>query len=544
MPTTTVTAVYNVLEGTEGDDIIYGLTINDGNFLYGYGGNDTLYGNKGDDTLDGGTGADTMYGSVGNDTYLVDNVGDKVIEYANEGIDAVAASITYTLPDNVEHLLLTGNDLNNSLLLRTIGTTNINGTGNGLNNTLIGNSGNNILNGGAGDDIIYGGEGNDVLYGGAGNDCLDGELFPNVQFKSPNWYIFDSKNIGGIILAGQHTGGTESSVVSRYGADTMYGGYGDDCYFVDNAGDKVVEYAGQGYDRVYAGINYTLPANVEFLWLMDSFDINGTGNSLNNYMVGNEGKNLLNGGAGNDTLVGQGGNDTLWGGAGNDVLSGGTGTDVMAGGTGNDWYSVDNIGDKVIENAGEGRDKVNAIVSFVLPANVEYLVLSGAANINGTGNNLNNAISGNGGNNILSGRAGNDILNGGAGNDILMGGGGNDILTGGTGADTFVFQSMLHGVDTITDFVSGEDRLQLAQAELGGLLTEMRSNGGSLSAGRFVANNTGVATNASQRIIYNLKTGALYYDADGSGQGVAVQFATLGNKPANLKAGDFFAAAS
>ena len=169
------------------------------------------------------------------------------------------------------------------------------------------------------------------------------------------------------------------------------------------------------------------------------------------------------------------------------------------------------------ETANAGTDTVAASITYTLGANVENLILTGAANLNGTGNGLSN---------LLIGNAGNNILNGGA------------------GSDTFVFESMRDGIDTITDFVSGVDRLQLTQTELSGLLAEMRSNGGALSAGRFVANNTGAATNASQRIIYILKTGALYYDADGSGQGVAVQFATLGNKPANLKASDFFTAAS
>jgi len=99
----------------------------------------------------------------------------------------------------------------------------------------------------------------------------------------------------------------------------------------------------------------------------------------------------------------------------------------------------------------------------------------------------------------------------------------------------------------IDDFTSGQDRLELAQRELSDLLAEMRDNDGLLPENRFTVNNTdvaGAATDASQRIIYDLKTGALWYDADGSGEGVATQFATLSNKPNNLKASDFFTAAS
>ena len=439
--------------------------------------------------------------------------------------------------------VLSVGDIDNRIFLGTDGDDTLYGTAdndtiNGLggNDQLYGLAGNDTMNGGGGSDTVYGGAGNDILKGGAGNDilyggdgddCLDGEMLPGYSYKIPDWY---------------------ASVADRSGADTMYGGYGNDCYFVDNAGDKVVEYAGRGCDRVYASINYTLTANVEFLWLMGTENLNGIGNNLDNYMIGNEGNNFLNGGAGNDTLVGLGGNDTLWGGAGDDALSGGTGADFMAGGADNDWYSVDDPGDVVFERPNEGRDRVNASISYTLTANVEDLVLSGTANLKGTGNNLNNVIIGNSGNNFLSGRAGNDILRGGDGDDTLYGGSGNDTLTGGAGADTFVFASIFDGIDTITDFASCQDQMlitgQLAQNELKNLVAEMHANGGVLSAKRFVANNTGVATNASQRIIYDLKTGALYYDADGSGSGVATQFATLSNKPANLNADNFFAAAS
>ena len=502
----------DTMNGGGGSDTVYGGAGND--ILKGGTGNDILHGGAGDDCLDGEmlpgysykipnwyaavadrSGADTMYGGAGNDCYFVDNVGDKVVEYAGQGYDRVYASISYTLPANVEFLWL-------------MGTEDLYGIGNNLDNYMIGNEGSNILIGGAGNDTLVGQGGADTLWGDSGNDIL--------------------------------SGGT--------GPDLMRGGIGNDWYSVDDPGDVVVEFANEGRDRVNASISYTLGANVEDLVLSGTADINGTGNSLNNYIRGNTGANLLNGGAGNDILIGGGGNDTLWGAAGNDVLSGGTGADLMAGGAGNDWYSVDDAGDVVVEKAGGGRDRVNASISYTLGANVEDLVLSGTANLKGTGNNLDNVIIGNSGNNFLSGGAGNDILRGGAGNDTLYGGSGNDILTGGAGADTIVFASIFDGVDTITDFTSGEDRIlvtgQLARNELKDLVAEMNANDGVLSAKRFVANNTGVATNASQRIIYNLKTGALLYDADGTGSGVATQFATLGNKPANLKAGDFFTAAS
>ena len=167
--------------------------------------------------------------------------------------------------------------------------------------------------------------------------------------------------------------------------------------------------------------------------------------------------------------------DTLTGLAGNDSLNGGTGADRLVGGLGDDSYWVDAAGDLVVENASEGTDTVNAAISWTLAVNVEDLNLLGTANLNGTGNSLNNAIAGNDGNNSLDGGAGNDTLkagagadtvNGGEGADYIVGGGGKDMLTGGAGADTFVFLSVADSgrgtlADTITDFISGVDRIDL-----------------------------------------------------------------------------------
>nr|NCR55191.1 hyalin [Microcystis aeruginosa L211-07] len=112
--------------------------------------NDDFIGTSGPDTLVGTSGADALTGLAGNDTYTVNDAGDLVIEALNEGTDTVQASIFYTLPNNVENLLLTG-------------TGNLNGTGNALNNQITGNSGNNSLNGAAGIDTLTGGVGTDIF---------------------------------------------------------------------------------------------------------------------------------------------------------------------------------------------------------------------------------------------------------------------------------------------------------------------------------------------------------------------------------------------
>src|SRR5262249_9077645 len=168
----------------------------------------------------------------------------------------------------------------------------------------------------------------------------------------------------------------------------------------------VTENAGEGTDLVNASITYTLPANVENLTLLDSGGaINGTGNASNNSITGNSSNNVLSGLDGNDTLVGGGGDDTL---------DGVAGSDAVRGGDGNDTYVVDNAGDQVTENAGEGTDTVRTtLASYTLGSNVENLVGIASTSQVLTGNALDNAITGGAANDTLNGAAGNDTLDGG-----------------------------------------------------------------------------------------------------------------------------------
>ena len=147
----------------------------------------------------------------------------------------------------------------------------------------------------------------------------------------------------------------------------------------------------------------------------------------------------------------------------------------------------------------------------------------------------NDLLRGGRGRDRLDGGSGDDTLKGGRGRDTLSGGAGSDILTGGKGKDVFVFDAApgADNVDTITDFGKGKDRIQLS-----GSIFTARS-GGALSAAAFCANATGKAESAAHRIIYNTASGALLYDADGSGAGGAVQIATLNGKP-KVTASDFF----
>lgn len=405
--------------GNELDNTITGG--NGSNKLNGGAGNDTLADNAGDDTLDGGTGADTMAGGSGNDTYVVDDAGDRVTEAPGSGVDTVRSSIDYSLGDNVEHLELSGDQ-------------DLNGAGNGLNNTITGNGGNNTLDGRAGNDTVKAGSGDDLVNGGDGDDLLQGE-------------------------AGQDTlygDGGNDRLDGGLGTDRMAGGAGNDVYVVDHDGDLVIEEAGAGTDLVESSITYTLTAQVENLTLTGAAAIDGSGNELDNTINGNTGANTLQGLVGNDTLYGHAGNDSLLGGEGDDYLDGGQGADSMQGGTGNDVYIVAQAGDLVVENAGEGVDQVRASIDYSLTAEVENLTLVGAA-ISGTGNELDNTIVGNSSSNMLYGGAGNDTLTDDGGADRLDGGLGADSMAGGSGSDVYVVdnagdlvtEAAGSGVDTV-----------------------------------------------------------------------------------------------
>jgi Ca2+-binding RTX toxin-like protein len=210
------------------------------------------------------------------------------------------------------------------------------------------------------------------------------------------------------------------------GKDTLSGTAGDDTLNGLDAND--VLNGGDGGDTLNGG-----SAN-DILNGEDGADILN-GDAGNDKLNGGAGIDTLTGGIGNDRMDGGSEDDGLDGGDGNDYLDGGTGADAMTGGAGSDVYIVDNVGDTVTENAGEGYDIVRSSVSWVLGGNLEGLELQGAGDINGTGNALANRMVGNSGKNIMSGGDGVDTIDGGDGNDQLFGDNDGDILTGGLGND-------------------------------------------------------------------------------------------------------------
>lgn len=254
----------------------------------------------------------------------------------------------------------------------------------------------------------------------------------------------------------------------------------------------------------------------------------GLGNDL---LYGGYDEDFLYGESGNDTLFGEQGSDYLDGGAGNDILNGGIDdllSDTLIGGAGNDIYYlgygvVDSIDDK-----GLSTDTDTVIIPFqqsnyTLPTTVENGTISaGTQSSNLTGNSSNNTLQGNEGNNVLTALAGNDSINAGSGNDTLNGGLGNDTLTGNVGRDIFLLDTALtNNNDKITDFVVVDDTMQLENA----IFTKLTVTG-VLNTDYFKT--ASVATDSNDYLIYNKSTGALYYDADGSGATAAIQIATLG----------------
>lgn len=369
---------------------------------------------------------------------------------------------------------------------------------------------NDNVSAGGGDDHVSLGDGDDTLDGGAGNDTLLGSAGIDSLYGGDDDDLLD----GG--LAG----------------DRMEGGLGDDVYQVDHASDQVIEAGGGGDDRVNSSITWALASNVEKLALSGVSAINGTGNAAANRLSGNPaanrltgllGKDTLLGNRGNDTLLGGGGNDSLIGGNGKDLLDGGAKADLMRGGLGNDTYRVAQAGDQVREKSNQGTDTVQALVRHTLGANVENLLIKGSKALNGTGNALGNRLLGNRAANQLNGLAGTDTLLGNRGNDTLVGGAGADTLRGGLGKDRFRYQQAAHGKDTINDFRSGVDKVEVLGARFKGLST------GALSAANFVSNLNGKAKDANDYFTFSTRTQSLYFDRNGNKAGGRVMLFSLAN---------------
>lgn len=540
----TGTAAGEPLNGTPENDTIRGE--GGGDTIHGLEGDDTLFGGEGDDDLFGDAGADSLHGGPGWDRYYVDNPLDRVFESAGEGRDTVYTSVDYTLP--------VGQEIEN-LSAPTSGGFSLRLTGNEFDNTIQGTNGNDFITGGAGADRLFGWSGNDTFYVDSLDQVFEYDEGTNDRIAATQSFHLTgfaneqqievleavtlsastridltgniytrtvAGNNGVNVLRGSHEvyGYGGDDYLSGSSTSTLYGGTGNDTYLFDFGTHDdavifptIVERAGEGIDRVATNPDFTLPEglSVEILEVINStstYDVNLGGNELDNIIAGNNGANVITGGAGNDVLAGYGGADRLSGGAGDDVLIGGSGADEMSGGEGSDYYYVQDSGDTIVEAAAPGYDWLASSVSYTLAPGVdierfEPITFNDTTALDFTGNEFGTYIIGNNGANYLDGGSGADVLEG-------LG-----------GADLFKFTTTLgaDNIDRINDFTHGVDHIALSHLVFSAFTTQ-------LTAAEFVVGTNPQPHDGDDRLLYDPSTGALFYDADGSGTASAmVQFA-------------------
>ncbi len=399
-------------------------------------------------------------------------------------------------------------------------------------------SGNDIFNGGAGDDEFEGGRGNDTFNGGAGYDFFaggegrdtynggaddDGINFSDAYNNAAAFRGVVIDSIAGTVSDPYGNAETFTSIEKFVGTqfvDTMRGSNVAFEEFRGLGGADIID--GRGgfdmvrYDRdINRGGDQAVNVNLATGKARDSFGYTDTLISIEGVRTGEL----------NDVVIGNAANNTIRTNGGNDTIDGGAGIDEMFGGAGNDTYTVGSSGDLVDEASfgGAGTDKVLSTITFNLTesatvrGSVENLTLIGTSAINGIGNSLANSIIGNVAVNIINGGGGNDSLNGLAGNDTLA---------GGIGIDSFVFSTALSAttnVDRITDFSVADDTIRLEN----GIFTAL-TTAGVLASTAFTANASGIALDASDRIIYETDTGNIFYDSNGNAAGGSVLFAKVG----------------
>jgi Ca2+-binding RTX toxin-like protein len=484
--------------------------------------NDSLTGSGFDDTFQGGAGSDTIDGRGGVDTasYTRSSSGVTINLAANiySGGDAKGDKLA-----NVENI--TGSDFADYL------------TGDLNANRLSGGKGNDTLVGGAGADRLIGGDGTDtVSYADAGGPIVASLANSSINTgDAAGDTYFTVENLYGSGHNDTLNGGTDTNMIVGDAGDDMVKGYSGNDKLAGNDGNDLLN-GGVGADYISGGLgsdtaSYTQATGAVKVNLADpslntgeakgdTFNSieNLEGSAFNDTCDGNSGANTLSGLDGSDLLRGGGGNDTLKGGAGGDTLGGGDGNDLLAGGMGADYLS-----------GGLGSDTASYVgASAGIAVNLAAPASNAGEAAGDTFNSVEN-LEGSGFGDRLTGNAAANVIKGLNGTDQINGGGGSDTLAGGTGKDVFVFSAALgaSNVDTITDFSPIDDTIQLENSIFAAL-----TNTGTPSSSYFRANATGTAQDANDFIVYETGTGKLFYDADGSGAGVAIQFAVLAGHPA------------
>lgn len=498
------------LAGTPGALLRYLLAGND--VAVGGVGDQVIVSEGGDDTLDGGVGADyiiagdgddlvisglgqgprggaaeRLIGGAGTDRLVIDRSDQALAFMFDIMVDDVTTMLDGTRLSGFEQMEFRSGPGSDQLAggrladFISAGDGSDRVSGRDGNDTLSGGSGADNIDGGAGDDAITGDGGVDALDGGGGSDTIDGGA--------------QADNLSG--------GDGDDALSGGLDADNIDGGSGNDLL-----------YGGAGADNVNGGSENDLVTGDDGIDILD-------GGGGNDTIDGGMQSDNIFGGDGDDILIGGLGTDYMEGGFGNDVLDGGAGPDVLSGGLGNDRYLVNSAGDTLSEATREGYDSVYTFTHYSLTptAAIELLCTAdpkGKAAIQLKGNNFANFIQGNAGANIINGL------------------GGADKLKGGRGRDVFVFDTKLskRAVDKIIDFKVKDDSFRLD-----------RDIFRKIEGGKFLDKNIFYvgpsAVGADDRIIYNPKTGGLYYDEDGTGSMRAILFAKL-KKNLKLTEADFY----
>ncbi|AXC50731.1 hemolysin [Paracoccus suum] len=503
--------------GRDGDDILDGAA--DGDIIYGEGGNDTIIGGSGQDYLDGGEGNDTV-------DYTGSNAG-VTINLANGNTNGGDA-------DGPVQIVGRGTVIRHDII---VGFENV--LGSMHNDNLIGNAQANLLSGGMGDDTLSGGAGADTLQGGAGLDTADyADSAAGVRInlglgKTGDDTYVSIENLSGSGHADRVAGDNAANVLTgQGGADTLHGGDGDDVLLGDFA------YQGEAPPRPGMGSGYaTLGPDATNNSIATAFDLS------NNFSLAADpdifdSTTILHSTV-NATGNGQGGYYKVNLAAGT-VLT--VDIDHIADPNVHDsWVKIlDSAGNVVAENDDGGGDPGSVTgrdssAVFVADTSGTYYILEGKWSPDAPGDGFVAAVPEGSTYEVnvsvdfppapaRPGVSGADILVGDAGNDLLDGGLGADTLKGGIGEDTFRFSTELGNgnLDRITDFNVADDQIMLDDL----IFTEIGPEG-ILRFGAFHASSSGTAQDADDRILFDTDNGVLSYDADGTGEIEAIQFARL-----------------
>ncbi|MFS4438010.1 M10 family metallopeptidase C-terminal domain-containing protein [Paracoccaceae bacterium GXU_MW_L88] len=506
----------DVFNGRDGDDILDGG--NDGDLLYGEGGDDLIIGGSGQDYLDGGDGNDTVSYVGSSDGVMVD-----LVNGTAEGGDA----------DGPVQIVGRGSVIRHDIL---VGFENV--VGSSFDDKLIGDDQANTLEGGDGDDTLTGGGGRDTLIGGEGSDTADYSDYDEglfLWFNAPtsvrDTYI-SIENLSGTGYDDQIIGdGRDNVLTGQGGDDILRGRGGNDTILGDYA------YQGEPIPRPGLGSGYaTLDETATNNSIETAFDIS------NNFSL-EEDPDIFDSTTVLHTTVNAVGNGQ--GGYYSVDLAAGTNITVDIDGIADpnvhdSWVRLlDSDGNIVAQNDDGGSDpgsnsRRDSSLTYVVEETGTYYILEGRWSPDAGGSGWEEVVPAGSAYElnvsvdfppepVQPGVAGDDELRGEAGDDLLDGGLGNDVLFGGSGADSFRFSTALgeNNVDEIKGFWTNQNDVIL----LDDLIFTEAGELGTLSMDAFEANDLGVATSEDGRIVYDTNDGGLFYDADGSGEIEAIQFA-------------------